>query len=163
VAFVIRAADLRGDEAERVGAMARTYLVQTEREKAEHGVSAWNSLAEELPEPYRAEVSDPARAYEGCRVFVADADGEIVGLVVVAPRDRTAEIKRLWADPAMRGAGIGSALLDAALASGATADAVRLTVWDWRQNAIRLYEARGFERVPSWDARDRLVCFQRGG
>lgn len=59
----------------------------------------------------------------------------------------------------MRGRGVGSALLEAAVA--ATDGDVRLSVWDWRTGVIRLYESRGFAQVPSWDARERLVCMVR--
>ena len=69
------------------------------------------------------------------------------------------EVKRLWADPARRGLGVGSVLLDTALRLHA--GTIRLSVWDWRHDAVRLYESRGFRRVPSWDPRPRLLCLER--
>lgn len=158
---VIRQADLAGADASAVGAAAREYLRQTEQEKAERGLSP--SLAGDalLPRSYQDEVDDPRKAYEGCRVLVAEVDHEVVGVVVVKPHGEGAEIKRLWAAPHLRGRGISSALLDAAIAEHSGTDVLRLSVWDWRTGAIRLYESRGFERVQSWDGRDRLLCFQR--
>jgi ribosomal protein S18 acetylase RimI-like enzyme len=82
-----------------------------------------------------------------------------VGVVIVRVDGGEAEIKRLWADPNLRGRGLGSALLDAALAL--TTGRVRLSVWEWRAPAIRLYESRGFERVASWDDREGLICMER--
>ncbi|MEV8169911.1 hypothetical protein [Microbacterium sp. NPDC077486] len=38
--------------------------------------------------------------------------------------------------------------------------AVRLSVWEWRDAAIRLYTSRGFRPVDPWDDRDRLLCFE---
>ncbi|WP_181157490.1 N-acetyltransferase [Microbacterium sp. MYb62] len=87
----------------------------------------------------------------------------IVGVVVLSVSDDVAEIKRLWTEPEVRGRGVGSALLDAALHDAAALGVaqVRLSVWDWRGGPMRLYESRGFERVPSWDDRERLVCMVR--
>jgi len=89
---------------------------------------------------------------------VAESDEEIVGMVVVQTNSTTREIKRLWVDPHARGQRVGSALID--VATDPRDLPVRLTVWDWRDDAIRLYRARGFETVTSWDERPRLVCMQ---
>lgn len=70
------------------------------------------------------------------------------------------EIKRLWVDPRARGQRVGSALLDAACYS-ANSLPMRLTVWDWRDDAIGLYRSRGFVAVPTWDRRPRLVCMEK--
>ncbi|SDZ05774.1 putative acetyltransferase [Herbiconiux ginsengi] len=158
---LIREADLVGADANAVGAAARDYLRQTEQEKAEQGLTAPRADDAPLPRRYQDEVDDPRSAYEGCHVLVAEVDDEVVGLVVLKPQGVVTEIKRLWAAPRLRGRGIGSALLDAAIATGAGGGALRLSVWDWRTGAIRLYESRGFGRVASWDARDRLLCLQR--
>ena len=136
----------------------RAYLVQTEHEKTERGLAELpGSLG--LPDSYLPEVTDTARMYDGYLVLLAEIDGTACGVAVVRP-GTAAEIKRLWADPEMRGRGIGAALLDAAIA--AYPGPVRLSVWDWREPAIGLYESRGFERVESWDPRPRLICLQRG-
>mgnify|MGYP006294023739 CR=1 FL=1 len=60
------------------------------------------------------------------------------------PPDATAaELSRLYVRPALLGGGIGSALLDAALARIA-ASPVLLDVWERNDGAIRLYRSRGF-------------------
>ncbi|MEE6389122.1 MULTISPECIES: GNAT family N-acetyltransferase [Microbacterium] len=140
-----------------VGAAVSTYLRQTEQEK--HDVLGDPAEPEgELPERYRPEVRDPATAYAGGRVLVAELAGAPVGVVIALPHAGYTEIKRLWADPAVRGRGVGSALLDAVLAEAE--GTVRLSVWDWRDAAIRLYTSRGFRPVDAWDDRDRLLCFE---
>lgn len=166
---MIREADLSGTDAVAVGRLVAEYLLQTEREKAEHGVIPPRA-ADVLEDAHRREADDPATAYAGYRVFVAELDGEASGVVVLRPgtsgvepgvtESGVAEIKRLWALPRARGRGVGSGLLDAAIA--ASGGAARLSVWDWRTDVIRLYESRGFVRMPSWESRERLVCMQRG-
>ncbi|QNA92071.1 MULTISPECIES: GNAT family N-acetyltransferase [unclassified Microbacterium] len=153
----IRPADFRHDTP-AVAAAVRAYLVQTEEEKRrESGTESAALLV--LPERYRPEVDDPSAAYDGCRVLVADLDDRVVGVVVSLARGGITEVKRLWADPRVRGRGVGSALLDAAIADAE--GEVRLSVWEWRERAIRLYESRGFRRAESGDPRPRLVCMIR--
>ena len=140
-----------------VGTAVSTYLRQTEQEK--HDVLGGPEEPEgELPERYLPEVRDPATAYADGRVLVAEIDGAPAGVVIALPYAGHTEIKRLWADPAVRGRGVGSALLDAVLAEAE--GAVRLSVWEWRDAAIRLYTSRGFRPVDPWDDRDRLLCFE---
>ncbi|WP_435743227.1 GNAT family N-acetyltransferase [Microbacterium sp. PMB16] len=158
---VIRRADLSGPDAADVSAAVGEYLRQTEVEKSAEGLAPVRDDDERLPERYRNEVDDPAGAYDGFLVMIAHIDDLVAGVVVVATLQESAEIKRLWAAPAMRGRGVGSALLDAAVA--ATDGDVRLSVWDWRTGARGLYESRGFVQVPSWDGRDRLICMVRNG
>ncbi|MFJ4254439.1 GNAT family N-acetyltransferase [Microbacterium sp. NPDC090003] len=152
---MIRTADLSGGDAVAVGRLVEDYLRQTESEKVAHGAAP---ASDALPETYRREVEDPADAYADCGVFVAELDREVVGVVVLRPDADGVEIKRLWASPEVRGRGVGSGLLDAAITAGE--GDVRLSVWEWRTDVIRLYESRGFGRVPSWDARPALVCMR---
>jgi ribosomal protein S18 acetylase RimI-like enzyme len=160
---LIRTADLEGPDALEVGAAVRAYLQQTEFEKSLQEPGPEPDAAAPLPERYVREVVDPAAAYAGHRVRVAQLGGRVVGVVVLSPQGAVAEIKRLWAVPEVRGRGVGSALLDAALrdAEDLGASAVRLSVWEWREGAVRLYGSRGFERVSSWDDRERLLCMVR--
>lgn len=160
---MIRVADLTGPDAIAVGSAVREYLQQTELEKSlqENGTALDPTAS--LPERYLREVEDPGAAYAEHRVHVAQLGDRVVGVVVLSVREDVAEIKRLWAVPEVRGRGVGSALLDAALHEAADRGAahVRLSVWDWREGPLRLYESRGFERVESWDERERLVCMAR--
>lgn len=152
-----READLSGPDAAVVSALVRTYLLQTEKEKQEEGVAP--GPLGSLPENYQSEIGNPAAAYAGYRVVVADVDGQPAGVVVVGGAPGAYEIKRLWAEPRARGRGVGRALLAAAIDS--TDGPLSLTVWHWRAPAIRLYESLGFVRVASWDARPGLVCMVR--
>lgn len=166
------------DDFPAIGKALRAYLSDTEEEKRAHGLRSSTLTDDALPERYRAEVEDPARALAGCRVLVAELEaaedhggttaagggeacpGAIIGIAVLAPREGSLEIKRLWASPSVRGRGVGSALLDAAIEAAGPLP-VTLTVWDWRERAIGLYRSRGFALVPGWDERPRLLCLRR--
>lgn len=159
----IRVRESRWDDADTgaVSALVRTYLLQTESEKHEHGRAESPASIAVLPQRYEREVADPRDSYADCTTMVAMIERQRVGVVIIRIDGGDAEIKRLWTDPDFRGRGLGSALLDAALAL--TSGRVRLSVWDWRAPAIRLYESRGFERVESWDDREGLLCMVRPG
>jgi ribosomal protein S18 acetylase RimI-like enzyme len=142
-----------------VGDIVHAYLTQTEHEKREHGDTEPSSPGS-LPERYRQETADPRAAYADCTVLIAEVGQRPAGVVIVRDNGGEAEIKRLWAAPEARGLGVGSALLDAAVSLTPTRP-VRLSVWEWRNAAIRLYESRGFRRVTSWEDRPALVCMVR--
>jgi len=122
-----------------------------------------------LPEAYRAEIDDPRRAFRRATVLLAHLPSAIDGCAVLTdagarhpggpPR---LELKRLWVEPSARGRGTAGGLVRAAIESAEATDAVvQLSVWSWREGAIRLYERLGFRNVPSWDPRPDLVCFER--
>ncbi len=148
-----------GDE----GGLARLladYHLRTEAEKgrAVTGVDG-------LPDRYRAEITDPRTAFAADAVLLASSEQATVGcLVVTAPVDGCSEIKRLWTDPAHRGRGVASRLIEAAVAHAVESgvSTLRLSVWQWRTGAIALYERLGFTITESWDGRDQLVCMRRG-
>lgn len=142
-----------------LAALLTAYHLQTESEKGEP-VADTNGL----PERYRAEIIKPRAAFADDVVFVAlDGDDAAGCVILTSPTDGQPEIKRLWTDPAFRGRGVASALLDAAFAHAAHngAHAVRLSVWEWRTDAIALYKRLGFTVTESWDQRDQLVCMRR--
>lgn len=143
-----------------LSALLAAYHLQTQAEKGEPAATA-----DELPDRYRAEVLDPRAAFADDVVLVASHAGTLVGcLVVTAPADGRCEIKRLWTAPASRGQGVASALVTAALTQAAASGAVRtvrLSVWQWRTDAIALYERLGFTVTAPWDVRDQLVCMER--
>lgn len=84
-------------------------------------------------------------------------------MVVLQPSGDDIELKRLGVAPAGRRSGVGAALLaDAAARARATgATGLRLSVWDWRTDALTLCARQGFVEVPSWASRERLVCLRR--
>ena len=142
-----------------LGELLTAYHLRTEAEKGQPVADA-----AALPDRYWAEISDPRTAFVDDVVLVAVSGSAAVGCVVVtAPVDGRSEIKRLWTEPAFRGRGVASGLLDAAIAHAAEigAGAVRLSVWKWRTGAIALYERFGFAVTGSWDERDQLVCMER--
>ncbi|MFC9593032.1 GNAT family N-acetyltransferase [Streptomyces sp. NPDC056944] len=135
------------------------------RNQAEKGTVV--ATVGELPAVYRAEAEDPAAAFAADAVLLATPPGadEPAGCVVLkAPREgRAPEIKRLWVEPGARRKGLAKALMAEALrrAAASGASAVRLTVWDWREEPLALYRSLGFETVASWDDRPDLLCLER--
>lgn len=139
-----------------VSSLLGGYLTQTETEKAEHGLV---SLDAPLPERYRREMAYPAESLSGMRVLIANVDGADCGLVVVGTSaSGVSEIKRFWTTPEARGRGVGSVLIGEALRD--IDRPVRLSVWDWREPAIRLYRKLGFVSATPWDDRERLLCLE---
>jgi len=153
---LVRVARLDGTDAESVRDLVEAYLVQTESEKALHLGEPHHTDA--LPARYRTEVDDVARAYENATVYLAELGDAATGVAIVQPLAGAREIKRVWVAPAARGRGVASALLEAAL--GRRDVPTRLSVWDWRDDAIRLYRRHGFADVPSWEQRERLLCME---
>jgi ribosomal protein S18 acetylase RimI-like enzyme len=158
ITVVRRPADtLTGDDG--LAALLAAYHLRTEAEKGRPVADV-----DGLPDRYREEISDPRTVFRDDVVLVAlSADAAVGCLVVTAPTDGRSEIKRLWTDPAFRGRGVASTLLGTALAHTAKSGVgtVRLSVWNWRTDAIALYERFGFTVTDSWDPRDQLVCMQR--
>ncbi|MER7951443.1 GNAT family N-acetyltransferase [Streptomyces sp. NPDC096079] len=120
----------------------------------------------ELPAVYRVEAEDPAAAFADDTVLLATPPGgdEPAGCVVLkAARGGAPEIKRLWVAPEARRKGLAKALMTEALrrAADSGAAAVRLTVWDGREEPLALYRSLGFESVASWDDRPDLLCLER--
>ncbi|MFC8733620.1 GNAT family N-acetyltransferase [Luteimicrobium sp. NPDC057192] len=149
------------DDADDVARLLEDYLRRTEREKHEHLGPDGPGPDAPLQPRHLVEVHAPAKAFDDAQVLLAGPVGSAVGVVVVKPRPEGAvELKRFWVDPAHRRAGAGGALLDAAI--GLARGPVRLSVWDWRADAIRAYARRGFAPVESWEPdRPRLVCMER--
>ena len=172
-AVAVRAVDRMDPVWVAVSGLLRDYHLQTEHEKALHGVTAGGVTAggvtaggvagAALPARYRVEVDDPAEAFAGADVAVAEDDVGAVGVVVLQPSGRDVELKRLWVAPAGRRRGVAAALMTYASehAERAEADGLRLSVWDWRSDALALYRSQGFTVEPSWESRERLVCLRR--
>jgi ribosomal protein S18 acetylase RimI-like enzyme len=86
----------------------------------------------------------------------ATNDGEAVGCVAVRPfaEAATCEMKRLYTSPAARGAGLGRALAEAAIAAATRAGyrAMRLDTLPTMTTAQSLYRLLGFELTPPYYA-----------
>ncbi|WP_328914935.1 MULTISPECIES: GNAT family N-acetyltransferase [unclassified Streptomyces] len=113
--------------------------------------AAWSWLSEVKPRP------DPGEAFFSeslppRQVLVAERDGVVVGFIRQVPPTRLAsnqhvrQIQGLAVDPAVRGAGIGRALVEAACAAAREEGARRMTLRVLGHNAParRLYESCGF-------------------
>jgi ribosomal protein S18 acetylase RimI-like enzyme len=86
------------------------------------------------------------RVMRECEVWVAEGDA-----VLGSCAFREGWVEHLYVDPSAQGAGVGSALLAKAMASGRA-----LKLWVFQRNlpAIRFYEARGFQLVRKTDGSD---------
>lgn len=85
------------------------------------------------------------------RFFVARHAGEIVGCVaLVADDEGSAEIKRMFVDPAARGLGLGARLLAhlEAEAGASGLASIRLETGISQPEAIGLYRKAGYEEIP---------------
>lgn len=161
--LVIDRADLTGPDTLGLSGLLAAYHLRTEAEK---GVPV--SGVDALPARYRAEITDPRTAFADDVVLVARHGRRPAGCLVVTapvagPPEVRSELKRLWTDPGLRGRGIASALIDAALTHAAEGgvSTIALSVWSWRAGAIGLYERLGFAVVDPWDERADLVCMER--
>ncbi len=106
------------------------------------------------PAALTAELAQP-----GAAVFLAEAEGELVGYVQLrggeapagVPGRRAAEIGRLYVDQRQFGRGVAALLLACALeeAQAGGADTAWLVVWTENARARRFYEKHGFRRIGS--------------
>jgi GNAT superfamily N-acetyltransferase len=96
------------------------------------------------PYPDEAIRSEIARRLEDAETmyFVADENGRIVGLAGVSP----GWVEQLYVLPELQGRGVGSALLDAAVAWRRKAGDTELRLWTLEGNEAgrRFYEGRGW-------------------
>ena len=104
-------------------------------------------------------------AAERCSLFVAELEGEAVGVVgfaaPAAPRKvlagaGEAELSRLAVAAAARRQGVGRALAELCGAEARAAGAAALLLWSrpYQTGAHRLYESLGYRRVPVRDSED---------
>jgi ribosomal protein S18 acetylase RimI-like enzyme len=92
------------------------------------------------------------------QVLVADVDGEAVGFVHTVVAGEEGDILRLYVDPDHRGEGIGSSLLDAAVAhlDAQGVDRVQAMVLVDNEAGNRFYRSQGFE--PSTATRETEIA-----
>ncbi|MFI6727108.1 GNAT family N-acetyltransferase [Streptomyces sp. R-74717] len=109
---VVRRPGRHGGTEDEPARLLTAYHLRTQAEKGEAVAGA-----AELPDRYRAEISDPRTAFHDDVVLLPLSGDTPVGCVVVtAAVEGRSEIKRLWTDPEFRGRGIASCLTSAALA-----------------------------------------------
>jgi len=115
---------------------------------------------------YLANVLDVEPRARDAAVLVAESGAEIVGTITVyrdintegMPTDfpaRTAGIRATAVSPSVRGQGIGTELVNAAIATARSfgSCAIALHTADCMVSAMRLYERHGFQRAPEHDFR----------
>ncbi len=142
-AFEIRAA--RPADAEDIVRLIRGLAVY---EKLEHLVQA-------TPEAITAQLFGPKPAAEA---MVVEADTGLVAFALFFHNFSTflakpgLYLEDLFVEPAMRGHGIGQALLAhlAQLAVARGCGRFEWSVLDWNENAIRFYEKMGATVMPDW-------------
>jgi GNAT superfamily N-acetyltransferase len=102
------------------------------------------------------------------RFVVAWLDGAPVGCGAVRVRgDQTAELKRMYVAPAVRGRGVSKAILAALEHEAASLGAARvvLETGDKQLAALGLYESSGYERIPcfgAYAASPTSICLEKG-
>ncbi len=101
----------------------------------------------------QAQIADP-----DSRICLAEAEGKLLGYCKLkmisgwsayARSARTIELKQLYTDPAATGRGIGTILMDWALAEARNegADEMQLSVWSGNLGGQRFYARYGFAKV----------------
>jgi ribosomal protein S18 acetylase RimI-like enzyme len=122
--------------------------------------SAFRMLNEEWISRYfvlepkdRETLGDPENTIlrKGGRVFLAWADGRVVGCAALIPMESGVfELSKMAVSPAMRGRGIGRKVLDHAIAAARAMGAKSLFLGSSSllKNAVHLYESIGFRHVP---------------
>ena len=121
----------------------------------EHAVGFRALVAAVLPEfgfqedpEIDADLADPASHYGA--VWVALHQGEVVGSIAMRKlADGSAELKRMYVRPGLRGLGLGRRLLDTGLgwAREQGASRVVLDTTEGMKAARRLYQRAGFRRT----------------
>ena len=87
----------------------------------------------------------------GGAILLAEQDGIVVGTcALVAMEEGTFEVAKMAVNPALRGAGIGRKLLQAAVEAARARQARRLYIEtnNTLSNAVHLYESCGFIHIP---------------
>lgn len=113
---------------------------------------------------YLASAMDVAGRLGAAEVLAAELDGTLVGTITYYPDagdegmpvrfpEGTAGIRATAVDPAARGRGIGTAMVDACIARAAETGARRvgLHTANFMVAAVTIYERSGFARAPRYD------------
>lgn len=132
-------------------------------------IAALNAeLAGVFPEPGATHFSlDPAQVTAGGGAFlIAYLDGEAAGCGAVRRIDEaTAELKRMYVEPSVRGRGVGRKLLEALEHEARLLGVTRIVLETGTRlaPAIRMYEAAGYARIPLFgeyvSSPETSICF----
>jgi ribosomal protein S18 acetylase RimI-like enzyme len=108
--------------------------------------AAYAHYVERIGGPPRPMTDDYAEVVRTHRVTVAEAGGEVVGLVVLGVNDEGFFIDNVAVDPRRQGAGIGKALLELAEAEARDAgfDSVYLYTHELMAENLALYSRIGY-------------------
>ncbi|RKH02569.1 GNAT family N-acetyltransferase [Corallococcus carmarthensis] len=113
-------------------------------------------------EERKAFLRDIASRRNACTILVAEVDGEIAGTVALYPPDapgseawlpRTADLRALATGVRFQGQGLAQPLLaeTEVIAKRWGVDAISLHVRRGAKGVARMYERRGYQRVPEGD------------
>jgi GNAT superfamily N-acetyltransferase len=111
---------------------------------------------------YMLELVEAPRRARAAEVWVAVADGQVLGTVTFCPvgsayreigRDDEGEFRMLAVSPAARGRGVGRALVELCLGRARELGyaGIRMSTMDRMTSAHRVYERLGFTRAPQDD------------
>ncbi len=133
----------------------RVVTIAPERPDTVDSVALIHELDEHLamryPAASRHGFSVDRLLAQGVLFFVLRVDGLPVGCggLLLVGHDY-AEVKRMWVRPSYRGARLGRRILDhlAGVAAGSGISVLRLETGIHQLEAIALYEASGFVRIP---------------
>ena len=139
---------LTGEE----GSQQQDHDSNANRRIADIEYQKWTEIAEVEVE----EVDDMAGAYAqpGCAYFVVERDGRVCGGGGIAPLDDPepgiCELRKMYFLPELRGLGAGKALIGQCLDTARKLGYRRcyLETLTGMDAAQKLYEARGFARIP---------------
>jgi len=101
-----------------------------------------------FPAEYWQSIAEDTHQADGRVCVVAEEDGLLVGMVGgdFRPDDRAVHLVALWVEPAVRGRGVGRALVDALVVWARERAAGRVELWvvDDNPAAAAVYESAGF-------------------
>jgi GNAT superfamily N-acetyltransferase len=106
---------------------------------------------EHMPEPEQQAPRFAEWIAAGGEAYVWDQDGEVAGFATLIGD----ELRAIYVDPRAQGAGVGSALLDAAVAALRAAGHAEAFLWTFEANGLAraFYERHGWELVPGRQGR----------
>jgi ribosomal protein S18 acetylase RimI-like enzyme len=108
--------------------------------------AAYGPYVERIGVPPRPMTEDYAEVIENRRVTVAESEGTIVGVIVLATDDEGFLVDNVAVDPSRRGEGLGRALLELAEAAARRAgfDSIHLYTHEKMTENLAIYSRLGY-------------------